>query len=82
MHGFYVVLSGLIMRCFLSPDLTALQVRKRAEWALLCGPLFVSPLLLFSDSIPMFVKIILEAGWVGSLFTGYVLHAEYKKRSR
>lgn len=82
MRGLGDSISRLIVQWFLRPDMTGLQVRKRAETAILCGPLFVIPLLLAHDSLPVAVKIVLQACWCGSLFIGYVLYAEHKKRSR
>jgi hypothetical protein len=82
MSGLIDRLSRPILKWFTRPDMTALQLRKRAETAILCGPLFVMPLLLLHDSVPMAVKIALQACWVGSLFIGYVIYAEHKKRDR
>lgn len=82
MRGAVDAVSRLIVRGFSHPDMTGVQVRKRAEWAVLCGSLFVVPLLLLHDEVPLAMKIALQACWAGSLFIGYVLHAEYKKRNR
>ncbi|WP_261643124.1 hypothetical protein [Erwinia mallotivora] len=73
--------SRLIVHGFSRPDMTGKQVRKRAEWAVLCGSLFVVPLLL-DDDVPLAMKISLQACWAGSIFIGYVLYAEHKKRNR
>ena len=75
-------LSREIIRRFTRPDMTALQLRKRAETAILCGPLFVVPLLVLHDILPLAVKVALQACWAGSLFIGYVIYAEHKKRNR
>ncbi|MEN4807272.1 hypothetical protein [Pantoea agglomerans] len=80
--GIGAALIRLVVQRFSRPDMTALQLRKRAETAILCGPLFVLPLLLMHDSLPSAVKIVLQACWCGSLFIGYVLYAEHKKRDR
>ncbi len=81
-NGMAEAVSRAVLRWFARPDMTATELRKRAEWAILCGPLFIIPLLLMHESVPLYVKVLLELCWVCSLFIGYVLYAEHKKRGR
>jgi hypothetical protein len=82
MRGNNNAITGLIVKWFTRPDMKAVQLRKRAEWAFLCAPLFVVPLILFHDIVPAAVKIVLQVCWAGCFFIGYVLYAEHKKRGR
>lgn len=82
MRGLGRTLSRLIVQFFSRPETTALQLKRRAEWVILCSPLFICPLLMFHDNLSWKLKIVLQACWAFSLFIGYVLYAEHKKRSR